>query len=249
MDKQKIIVVMPAYNAEKTVEKTFRDIPEGTVDEVILVDDASGDRTVEVAKKLGIKVVEHEKNKGYGANQKTCYELALKDGADIVVMIHPDYQYDSRLTPYITGLIKDGVCDVMFGTRVRTRKETLEGGMPLYKYLSNRFLTFLENIMLGQNLSECHTGFRAYSRKVLETIPYKNNSNNFVFDTEFLVQSVAFGFRVGEIPVPTRYFKEASQINLKNSVVYGLSTLWTLAKFLLFKIGFKKIRMFVKRND
>ena len=248
MEKKKIVVVMPAYNAEKTVEKTFRDIPEGAVDEVILVDDASSDRTVEVAERLGIKVIKHDKNKGYGANQKTCYKLALEDGADIVVMVHPDYQYDSRLTPYITGLIKDGICDVMFGTRVRTRKETLDGGMPLYKYLSNRFLTFIENIILGQNLSECHTGFRAYSRQVLETIPYENNSDNFVFDTEFLVQSVASGFRVGEIPVPTRYFKEASQINLKNSLVYGLSTLWVLMKFLLFRIGFKKMRMFIKKK-
>ncbi len=248
MDKMKIIVVMPAYNAEKTIEKTYRDIPEGTVDEIILVDDASRDNTVEVAEKLGLRVVKHEKNKGYGANQKTCYKLALEAGAGIVVMIHPDYQYDSRLTPYITGLIKDNVCDVMFGTRIRTRKETLEGGMPLYKYISNRFLTFIENVILGQNLSECHTGFRAYSREVLETIPFENNSDNFVFDTEFLVQSVASGFRVGEIPVPTRYFKEASQINLKNSLVYGLSTLWVLMKFLLFRIGFKKMRMFINKK-
>lgn len=248
MDKTKIVVVMPAYNAEKTIEKTYRDIPEGTVDEIILVDDASRDNTVEVAEKLGLRVVKHEKNKGYGANQKTCYKLALEAGAGIVVMIHPDYQYDSRLTPYITGLIKDNVCDVMFGTRIRTRKETLEGGMPLYKYISNRFLTFIENVILGQNLSECHTGFRAYSREVLETIPFENNSDNFVFDTEFLVQSVASGFRVGEIPVPTRYFKEASQINLKNSLVYGLSTLWVLMKFLLFRIGFKKMRMFINKK-
>ena len=246
MNRQKVIVVMPAYNAEKTVEKTFRDIPAGCADEVILVDDASRDNTVAVAKKLGIKVVVHEKNGGYGANQKTCYKLALEDGADIVVMVHPDYQYDSRLTPYMVGLIKDGVCDVIFGTRVRTRKETLDGGMPFYKYLSNRALTFIENIFLGQNLSECHTGFRAYSRKVLETIPYNNNSDNFVFDTQFLVQAVAFGFRIGEIPVPTRYFKEASQINLKNSLIYGFSTLWVLVKFILFKLGFKNIGIFKK---
>ena len=247
MNRQKVIVVMPAYNAEKTVEKTFRDIPAGCADEVILVDDASRDNTVAVAKKLGIKVVVHEKNGGYGANQKTCYKLALEDGADIVVMVHPDYQYDSRLTPYMVGLIKDGVCDVIFGTRVRTRKETLDGGMPFYKYLSNRALTFIENIFLGQNLSECHTGFRAYSRKVLETIPYKNNSDNFVFDTQFLVQAVAFGFRIGEIPVPTRYFKEASQINLKNSIIYGVETLWTVFRYVLFRLGFKKQRIFEKK--
>jgi len=248
MNKPKVIVVMPAYNAEKTVEKTFKDIPQGCADEVILVDDASKDNTVSIAERLGIKTVRHEVNKGYGANQKTCYELALKDGADIVVMVHPDYQYDSRLTPYMVGLIKDGVCDVIFGTRVRTRKETLEGGMPVYKYISNRALTFIENIVLGQNLSECHTGFRAYSRRVLETIPYGNNSDNFVFDTQFLVQAVAFGFRIGEIPVPTRYFKEASQINIRNSIIYGLATLWTIFRFFLFRLGIKKQKMFKRKT-
>ena len=248
MNKPKVIVVMPAYNAEKTVEKTFKDIPQGCADEVILVDDASKDNTVSIAERLGIKTVRHEVNKGYGANQKTCYELALKDGADIVVMVHPDYQYDSRLTPYMVGLIKDGVCDVIFGTRVRTRKETLEGGMPVYKYISNRALTFIENIVLGQNLSECHTGFRAYSRRVLETIPYGNNFDNFVFDTQFLVQAVAFGFRIGEIPVPTRYFKEASQINIRNSIIYGLATLWTIFRFFLFRLGIKKQKMFKRKT-
>ena len=247
MGKPKVVVVMPAYNAEKTLERTYGDIPEGTVDEVILVDDASRDRTAEIARNMGLKVVVHEKNKGYGANQKTCYKLALEDGADIVVMVHPDYQYDSRLTPYLVGLIKDGICDVMIGTRVRTRKETLAGGMPLYKYMGNRFLTFIENIVLGQNLSEFHTGFRAFHRKVLETIPFESNSDNFVFDTEMLVQSVAFGFRIGEIPVPTRYFKEASSIALVNSIIYGLSTLWTLKKFIFYRLGIKKIGLFVKK--
>ena len=246
MEKAKVIIVMPAYNAEKTLEKTFLDIPQDCYDKIILVDDCSKDKTVEVANRLDIKVVRHEKNKGYGGNQKTCYNEALKDGADIVVMLHPDYQYDSRLIPHLVGFIKDGICDVMLGNRIRTRREALGGGMPLYKYISNRILTILENIILGQNLSEYHTGFRAYSRKVLETIPYELNSDNFVFDSEFLIQAVNFNFRIGEAPVPVRYFGEASSIDFLNSAVYGLKTLTTLVKYIFHNLGIK-FKLFVMK--
>lgn len=242
----KVIAVMPAYNAEKTLEATVRDIPAGTVDTIILVDDNSQDNTASLAKSIGLKVIRHEQNLGYGANQKTCYREALKDGADIIVMIHPDYQYDSRLTPYLVGLIKDGVCDVMLGSRIRTRKEALSGGMPLYKYFFNRLLTVLENVVLGQNLGEFHTGFRAYSRKVLETIPWEKNSNDFVFDQQFLMQAVWFGFKIGEIPVPARYFAEASSINFRRSVVYGLATLKNLVFYILAHWG-SPCRLFEQR--
>ena len=209
---KKIIVVMPAYNAEFTLERTYKDIPDGSVDEIILTDDASSDKTVEIAKKLGITTICHKINQGYGANQKTCYDAALEREADIVIMIHPDYQYDSRLIPFAAGFIEKEVCDVVIGSRIRTRGEVIAGGMPIYKYLSNRFLTIIENIILGQNLGDFHSGFRAYSREVLETIPYHNNSSDFVFDTEFLAQVVYFGFKIGDIPVPCRYFEEASYI-------------------------------------
>lgn len=229
----KTIVVMPAYNAEKTLERTLADIPKGAADEVILVDDASRDGTAALARKLGLHTIVHEKNKGYGGNQKTCYKAALERGADVVIMLHPDYQYDARLLPYMTGLIRDNVCDVILGSRIRTRHEALKGGMPLYKYLMNRLLTFLENITLGTAVSETHTGYRAYSRKVLETIPFEENSDDFVFDQQLIVQVVHFNFRMGEIPVPTRYFAEASSISFSRSVTYGFATLWTLFRTLL----------------
>jgi glycosyltransferase involved in cell wall biosynthesis len=235
MKENKVIVVMPAYNAESTVEKTVLDIPEGFADEIILVDDASQDNTVKIAKDLGLTVITHDRNMGYGANQKTCYETALKNGAGIVIMIHPDYQYDSYLAPLFTKIIERGVCDIVLGSRVRTRKESLDSGMPPYKYISNRLLTFVENMITGQNLSEWHTGYRAYSRKVLETIPFHNNSDDFVFDTQFLIQAVYFGFRIGDLPVPCRYMEEASSINLTRSAVYGLETLRTLLQFVLQK--------------
>jgi len=244
----KIIVVMPAYNAELTLEKTYRDIPEGVVDEVILVDDASCDQTVEIARSLGIRTIVHPENRGYGGNQKTCYQEALKAGAEVVVMIHPDYQYDSTLTSKIIRPIIDGRADVVLGSRIRTRQECLEGGMPFYKYISNRFLTLVENIVLGQNLSEFHTGFRAFSRKVLETVPFTLNSDDFVFDTEILVEAVSFGFKIDEISVPTRYFKEASSVNFINSIIYGLKTLWTLVKYLLHNLGIKQFPLFKERG-
>ena len=234
--KHKVIVVMPAYNAALTIEKTLADIPPNSVDEVILVDDLSTDNTVEVAKKLGITVVQHTVNKGYGGNQKTCYKIALEKGADIVVMLHPDYQYDSRVIPFATGFLKTGICDAILGSRIRTRKETLECGMPMYKYISNRFLTIIENFVLGQNLGDFHSGFRVYTRKVLETIPYDNNSDDFVFDTEFLAQTVYANFRIGDIPIPTRYFEEASSINFKRSLKYGIQTLCIMLKFFCHRV-------------
>jgi glycosyltransferase involved in cell wall biosynthesis len=242
----KVIAVMPAYNAARTLEPTVLDIPGGTIDEIILVDDASTDNTVEIAQKLGLTVIRHETNRGYGANQKTCYRLALDRGADIVIMIHPDYQYDSRLTPYLIGFLKEGFLDVMLGSRIRTRKEALSGGMPLYKYLANRTLTFIENILLGMNLSEWHTGFRAYTRKVLETIPWHDNSDDFVFDSQVLVQCVSFGFRIGEIPIPVRYHDTSSSINFRRSMKYGILTIVTALRFVLHRLHIVRSRLFAE---
>ena len=241
---KKVIAVMPAYNAERTLEKTFLDIPEGSVDQVILVDDASPDNTVEIARRLGITVLCHSDNKGYGANQKTCYDAALERGADVVIMIHPDYQYDSRITPHALGFLSTEICDVIVGSRIRTRNEALKSGMPLYKYISNRFLTIIENVILGQNLGDFHSGFRAYTREVLEKIPYHQNSDDFVFDSEFLAQTVYYGFRIGDVPIPARYFLEASSINFIRSVKYGLQTLLVMAKFLIQKTGLFKFKIF-----
>lgn len=230
--KPNIIIVMPAYNAEKTIEKTYRDIPSNLTDEIIVVDDESHDNTVKIAKKLGLKVFIHKKNLGYGGNQKTCYKEALRLGGDIIVMIHPDYQYDATLTGELIRPIKEGRFDIMLGSRIRTRKEALEGGMPLYKYISNRFLTIIENLVLGLNLSEYHTGFRAYKRKVLESLPFSSFSDDFVFDQEILIAAHANNFKIGEIPVPVRYFPEASSINFFRSVRYGLATLRTLLRYI-----------------
>ncbi len=242
--EKKVVIVIPAYNAEKTLRKTFADIPAGCADKILLVDDNSSDNTVQVAKTLGIEVICHNRNSGYGANQKTCYDTALKTGADIVVMIHPDYQYDSRVIPYAVGFLTTGICDVIIGSRIRTRRETLDGGMPLYKYLANRILTVIENMVLGQNLGDFHSGFRAYTREVLETIPYNRNSDGFVFDSQFLVQSVYFGFRIGDIPIPTRYFEHASSINFAQSVIYGLRTIVCLLQFVIQKSHLYKFRLF-----
>ncbi len=245
---QRTIAVMPAYNASKTIRRTLADIPKGVVDEVILVDDCSTDDTVEVAKSLGVTVIEHKKNGGYGANQKTCYDHALQRGADFVVMIHPDYQYDSRVMGAAIEFIKLGICDVVLGSRIRTRREALNGGMPVYKYIANRFLTTIENIALGQNVGDFHSGFRAYSRAVLEKIPYHTNSDDFVFDSQFLAQAVHFGFRIGDVPVPVRYFDEASSINFRRSAKYGLATLGVLAQFHLHRMDIWKNRLFLENQ-
>ena len=242
----KVIVIMPAYNAAKTLEKTYRDIPPATVDHVILVDDVSQDQTVEIARQLGLEVIVHLQNKGYGGNQKTCYLEALRAGADIVVMLHPDNQYDSRLIPELIAPIQRGEVDMMMGSRL-LGGGALKGGMPIWKYISNRFLTVVENLVLGQHLSECHTGFRAYSRRMLETIPFLLNSDKFVFDAEIIVQAVAFGFRIGEIGVPTRYFKEASSVNFKDSVIYGLSTLWVMVRYVTHRLDLVQVDQFGKR--
>jgi glycosyltransferase involved in cell wall biosynthesis len=242
--KSKVIIVMPAYNAEKTLEKTVQDIPQGFASEIIVVDDCSQDNTVEIAKDLGLTVIVHHENRGYGGNQKTCYDEALRRHADIIIMIHPDYQYDSSLAPLFAEIIEKGICDIILGSRVRTRRECLESGMPLYKYVSNRFLTILENMVTGQNLSEWHTGYRAYARKVLETIPYRRNSNHFVFDSQFLIQAAYFGFKIGDLPVPCRYMSEASSINLRHSMVYGVGTLKTLTQFILQRLHLVKFNLF-----
>ncbi len=252
MNAQRVIVVMPAYNAARTLERTYHDMPPGVVDHVILVDDVSHDETVEVARRLGLEVVIHIQNRGYGGNQKTCYLEALRDGADVVVMLHPDNQYDSTRIPELIAPIFAGEYDMMLGSRLLGgngwwRSPALEGGMPIWKYISNRFLTICENIVLGQHLSECHTGFRAYSRQLLETVPFLLNSDDFVFDTEMIVQAVAFNFRIGEIAVETRYFEEASSVNFRRSVIYGLATLWVLVRYLLHRSGLRRSPQFSRR--
>ncbi len=235
---------MPAYNAERTLASTLADMPPGCVDEIILVDDGSKDRTVEVAREMGLTVIVHPQNRGYGGNQKTCYREALERGADIVVMIHPDYQYDSRVIPHAVGFIELGICDVVLGNRIRSRQEAMKGGMPVYKYISNRFLTSVENFALGQNLGDFHSGFRVYRRAVLERIPYEKNSDDFVFDTQFLAQAVRFGFRLGDIPVPVRYFDEASSINFRRSLKYGLHTLGVVGQYWLDRLGIRRSPLF-----
>ena len=240
---KKVLVVMPAYNAARTLERTLQDIPFGVVDEALLVDDASHDETLEVARNLGIRCFLHERNMGYGRNQKTCYTEALKSGADIVVMLHPDYQYSPKIIPALAGLVASGEYDAAIGSRILGGK-ALQGGMPLYKYLANRLLTLFENLLLGAKLSEYHTGFRAFSRQVLETLPLWENSDDFVFDNEMLAQTIYFNFRLGEVSCPTRYFAEASSINFPRSVKYGLGVLWTSLRFFLQKRGWSQYRIF-----
>jgi glycosyltransferase involved in cell wall biosynthesis len=236
---EKTIVVMPAYNAAATLEATVTDIPPGAVDEIIVVDDCSRDETVAVARRLPVTLIQHDRNRGYGGNQKTCYDEALKRGADYIIMVHPDYQYDSRLVPHFLGFLRLGICDVLLGNRIRTRHEVLACGMPIYKYAANRGLTIYENILAGQNLGEWHSGYRGYRREVLETIPYHRNSDGFVFDSQFLFQAVHFGFKIGDVPVPVRYQPGASSINFVRSVHYGLSTLWVGARWVLHRAGIR----------
>lgn len=243
----RVVAVMPAYNAEATLERTVADIPPGSVDEIILVDDCSRDGTVELARRLGLTVHTHTANTGYGGNQKTCYTQALACGADYVVMIHPDYQYDSRVVPAAIEILRLGICDVVLGNRIRTRREALDGGMPAWKYVANRLLTATENIALGQNLGDFHSGFRAYTRQVLEAVPWRSNSNDFVFDSQFLAQAVYCGFKLGDIPVPVRYFDEASSINFRRSVTYGCRTLQVLLQYWLQSLRLARFEIF--RND
>jgi len=240
---KKVIVVMPAYNAEKTLKRTLDDIPREWVDDIILVDDSSRDGTVELARKLGLRVFVHEKNRGYGGNQKTCYTEALKLGADIMVMVHPDHQYDPRIIPQLVTPLLNAECDAMFGSRMLGGRP-LEGGMPKWKYLANVFLTAFENATFYMYLTEYHSGLRAYSRRYLETVNFMANSDDFVFDSEIIAQGVIHGLRIREIPIETRYFQEASQVGFWRSSVYGLSILKTLIKFKLHKKGLVRYRMF-----
>ena len=244
---KKVIVVMPAFNAEHTLEATYNEIPPGFIDEVILVDDASGDNTTRLAHSLGIETIIHPRNLGYGANQKTCYREALKRGADIIIMLHPDYQYTPKLLIAMASLVGLGQYDVVLGSRMIS-KGALQGGMPLYKYIANRILTFFQNIMLGVKLSEYHTGYRAFSRDILTELPLEENSDGFVFDNQTLAQAIFFGYSVGEISCPTKYFKEASSIDLAGSVMYGLGVLKTTLQAVLARMGVGRNKSFSKNG-
>jgi len=240
---KRVIVVLPAYNAGRTLERTISEIPPGIVDELLLVDDASGDDTIAVAKRLDIPFVVHPENRGYGGNQKTCYAEALRRGADIVIMLHPDYQYSPKLIGAMAWLAASDEFDVVLGSRILGRGAR-EGGMPLYKFFFNRVLTAIENIFLGLKLSEYHTGYRTFTREVLETLPLAECSDDFVFDNQILAQAAMFNFRIGEISCPTRYFAEASSINFGRSVVYGLGVLGTSLRYRLHRAGLKRDRLF-----
>jgi glycosyltransferase involved in cell wall biosynthesis len=243
---KRIAVVMPAYNAEKTLEMTVHELSD-LVDIKILVDDSSKDRTAELSRKLGVQTYVHDANYGYGRNQQTCYREALAAGADIVVMVHPDYQYTPSLVPAMAGMVASGVYDMVLGSRI-LGAGALKGGMPLYKYISNRFLTAFQNLFLGVKLSEYHTGFRAFSRQLLETLPLLENSDDFVFDNQMVAQAVMFGFKIGEISCPTKYFEEASSINFRRSVEYGLGVLGTTFGFAAHKLGLVHSAMYTKRG-
>jgi len=244
LNNKKIIVVLPAYNAEQTLEQTYNEIPFDLVDDVILVDDASNDKTVEVGKKLGIKhIIKHEENKGYGGNQKSCYNKALSLGADIVVMLHPDYQYTPKLIPAMVHIIADGVYKVVLGSRI-LGGGALRGGMPYYKYFFNRFLTFIQNILIGAKLSEYHTGYRVFSREVLENINYNENSDDFVFDNQMLSQILYFNYHIAEVTCPTKYFDDASSINFKRSFTYGVGVLKTSFQHFLQKHKLAKFKIY-----
>lgn len=243
LNGKRIFVVLPAYNAERTLEQTYREIPLDIVDGVLLVDDGSIDSTVSLARELGIETILHNRNYGYGRNQKTCYQEALRRNADIVIMVHPDYQYTPKLITAMASMIAFDVYDVVLGSRIIGGR-ALKGRMPLYKYISNRFLTAFENLILGSKLSEFHTGYRAFSREVLETIPLNENSNDFVFDNEMLVQIIYFGYRIGEVSCPTRYFGGASSIGFRRSVRYGVGVVITTLKCLLHRLKLIKDPLF-----
>lgn len=247
LSTKKIVIVMPAYNAEKTLEQTYAAIPHELIHKIILVDDASRDATATVARKLGLQTIVHDANKGYGGNQKTCYQAALEAGADIIIMLHPDYQYEPRLIEAMAAMVASGVYDIVLGSRILAQS-SLAGGMPLYKFLANRFLTFIQNLLIGQKLSEYHTGYRAFSRKVIESLPLDQNSNDFIFDNQMLVQAVYAGFKIGEISCPTKYFDEASSINFKRSVQYGIGVLKYSLQFFLQKRGWGNFPLFKRIN-
>jgi len=248
LSRPRVVIVMPAYNAAMTLERTYADIPHDLVHKIILVDDVSQDETVEIAGQLGLDVIIHSQNRGYGGNQKTCYDAALEAGADIVVMLHPDYQYDATQIPALIAPIADGSRDLMLGSRFLG--DPLAGGMPRWKHISNRVLTEIENLAFGLRLSEYHTGLRAYSRRLLETVPYRLNSDDFVFDQELIAQvmTAGLGTRIGEIAVPTRYFEEASSVGFRRSVVYGLSTLRVVARYLLHRFGIRRSPQLIARR-
>jgi glycosyltransferase involved in cell wall biosynthesis len=243
LNGKRICVVMPAYNAEKTLKKTYDEIPKDIVDDVILTDDASTDGTVKVSRELDIKTFVHTENKGYGGNQKTCYQAALESGADIVIMLHPDYQYTPKLILPMASMMTEGLFDAVIGSRILGNKAMM-GGMPLYKYVSNRILTLSENLLIQQKLSEYHTGYRAFSRKVLETIPLMENSDDFVFDNQMLCQTLYFGFDVGEVSCPALYFDDASSISFSRSVTYGMGVMQTAMKYALARRGMGHFRIF-----
>jgi glycosyltransferase involved in cell wall biosynthesis len=242
---KRVIVVLPAYNAARTLERTYAELPHEVVDEVILVDDASQDETSALAQKLGITTIVHAKNLGYGGNQKTCYRNALERGADVVIMVHPDYQYTPALVTAMASMVSLGIYDTVLGSRM-LGTSALKGGMPRYKYVANRFLTLFQNIVVGRKLSEYHTGYRAFSRRVLETLPLEENSNDFVFDNEMLGQIIAFDYTIGEVSCPTRYFGEASSISFSRSVTYGLGVLGVCVKFWLHRTGIRSFALFEK---
>ncbi len=243
LNGKRICVVMPAYNAEKTLKKTYDEIPKDIVDNVILTDDASTDETVKVSRELDIKTFVHTENKGYGGNQKTCYQAALESGADIVIMLHPDYQYTPKLILPMASMMTEGLFDAVIGSRILGNKAMM-GGMPLYKYVSNRILTLSENLLIQQKLSEYHTGYRAFSRKVLETIPLLENSDDFVFDNQMLCQTLYFGFDVGEVSCPALYFDDASSISFSRSVTYGMGVMQTAMKYAMARRGMGHFRIF-----
>ena len=246
---KKIVVVMPAYNAARTIERTYREIPLDLVDEVVVTDDASHDDTVEIAKRLGLRTLVHERNRGYGGNQKTCYTEALRAGCDVVVMVHPDYQYDPTLVPKIIEPIVRGDADLVLGSRLKEGGSAIQRGMPWWKYVSNRFLTGVENLAFGLHLSEFHTGYRAFSREVLEAVNFRMNSDGFVFDQEIIAQTVSARFRIAEIAVPVRYFPEASSASFSASCVYGLKILWVVTRYLLHRSGVKRSRRLMAIRD
>jgi glycosyltransferase involved in cell wall biosynthesis len=246
LNNKKIIVVLPAYNAAKTIERTVAEIPPGIVDDIILTDDFSGDETIEVAKSIGIKhIISHEKNKGYGANQKSCYKKALELGADIVVMLHPDYQYTPKLIPAMCTLVASDLYDVVLGSRI-LGKSAMKNGMPVYKYFSNRFLTFTQNLMMNQKLSEYHTGYRCFSAEILRKIPFDQNADDFIFDNEILAQCCFLKARIGEISCPANYFEDASSINFSRSLVYGFGVLRVSTSYFLQKTGLRSFPLFRK---